>query len=206
MLGRSNDVMNDGLKGLHVFAFGVLVNLEIFYIRLQRRRVHLTLELPWSADRAIQQFGRTHRSNQTSAPEYRLAWLRLCSWFCTCTIAKVIDTFSSYINCWSWCVLCFGPVRLLFTNLGGERRFASIVAKRLETLGALTQGDRRKVMHLSKPFPSCLLCCLLLLKTLPKILSQNMVWCIIAGPDLLWVLTIMIVTLVKSPWWWCIEG
>eukprot|EP00435_Cladocopium_sp_Y103_P072179 s165_g39.t1 len=67
-----------------------------------RRRHMICLELPWAADKAVQQLGRVHRSNQLHPPKF------------TCIV----------------------------TNLAGEARFVSAVAKRLAQLGAMTRGDR----------------------------------------------------------------
>lgn len=67
------------------------------------RRVHCLLEPGWKASTAVQGLGRTHRTNQASAPIFR-------------------------------------PVT---TNCKGERRFISTIARRLDSLGALTRGQRQ---------------------------------------------------------------
>ncbi|MEM6838468.1 MAG: strawberry notch family protein, partial [Cyanobacteria bacterium P01_C01_bin.120] len=68
-----------------------------------QRRVHYLLEAGWQADGAIQGLGRSHRTNQASAPIFR-------------------------------------PV---VTDVRGERRFISTIARRLDALGALTRGQRQ---------------------------------------------------------------
>lgn len=69
----------------------------------QQQRVHYLLQAGWSASDAVQGFGRTHRSNQKSAP----------------------------------------IVRLVTTNVMGQKRFTSTIARRLDQLGALTKGQRQ---------------------------------------------------------------
>jgi hypothetical protein len=69
----------------------------------QQRRLHIAAELKWSADKQVQDFGRTHRTGQVAPPVYML----------------------------------------VFTELGGEKRFSSTIARRLGNMGALTKGDRR---------------------------------------------------------------
>jgi hypothetical protein len=68
-----------------------------------KRRSHYLVQPGWRADKAVQGFGRTHRTNQASAPIFHL----------------------------------------VTTDLQGQRRFISSIARRLAQLGALTKGERR---------------------------------------------------------------
>jgi len=72
-------------------------------IKNQALRRHYLLQAGWRADRAIQGFGRTHRSSQKQAPEYVL----------------------------------------VTTDIKGQKRFISSIARRLDQLGALTRGQRQ---------------------------------------------------------------
>lgn len=69
----------------------------------QQQRIHYLLEAGWQADKAVQGFGRSHRSNQVIAPIFKL----------------------------------------VTTNLKGQMRFISTIAKRLDQLGAMTKGQRQ---------------------------------------------------------------
>ncbi len=69
----------------------------------QQQRNHYLIQPGWRADKAVQGFGRSHRSNQAVAPIFTL----------------------------------------VSTDLKGQKRFISSIARRLDQLGALTKGERK---------------------------------------------------------------
>ncbi|MDD3920221.1 MAG: strawberry notch family protein, partial [Eubacteriales bacterium] len=68
----------------------------------QQKRTHYLVQPGWSASTATQGFGRSHRSNQATTPQFKL----------------------------------------VTTNIMGQKRFVSTIARRLDQLGALTKGQR----------------------------------------------------------------
>lgn len=99
-------MFQDGKKRILVFsgagATGFSYHADL-RAKNQQQRVHYLLQPGWEATKAVQGLGRTHRSNQASAP----------------------------------------IVKLITTNVMGQKRFTSTIARRLDQLGALTKGQRQ---------------------------------------------------------------
>lgn len=106
--GRDNIVeanaFQDGKKDILIFSYagGTGANYHADLSRDNTRlRVHYLLEAGFSATKAVQGLGRTHRSNQKQPP----------------------------------------VIKLVTSNVYGEKRFISSIARRLASLGALTKGQ-----------------------------------------------------------------
>jgi len=101
------NAFQNGIKRVLVFSqaggTGRSYHADLSSPSADNRRSHYLVQPGWRADKAVQGFGRTHRTNQASAPIFHL----------------------------------------VTTNLEGQKRFISSIARRLGQLGALTKGERR---------------------------------------------------------------
>lgn len=105
----------DGQKMTAILSDAGGVGIGLHYDPLcdnQAKRMHIMMEMPDTAEKLMQQIGRSHRSNEVAPPE----------------------------------------LVLVMTGLGGDKKSAALIARRMQAMGALTQGDQRSSGQLGGDF------------------------------------------------------
>lgn len=69
---EEKELFMNGTKRVCIISEAGSVGISLHDAHNDRRRFHIILELPWSAEQFMQQCGRTHRSGQHTAPHYQL--------------------------------------------------------------------------------------------------------------------------------------
>ena len=68
---QEKELFNKGVKKVIVVSGAGSEGISL-HDTTGKRRFHIITQLPWSAEQFVQQCGRTHRSNQESAPHYEI--------------------------------------------------------------------------------------------------------------------------------------
>ena len=71
------EYFQNGKKDIAIITEAASIGISLHATDKTKKRIHIIIQLPWSAEKALQQLGRTHRSNQSYAPHYNILFSKL---------------------------------------------------------------------------------------------------------------------------------